>query len=73
MIKEAVENLNGKATYGQIKSYIKDKYGEVNENSLNAQITVLYRQFSFSHSLSRKQETAHCQLHVRFPVQAETW
>ena len=40
MIKEAVENLNGKATYGQIKSYIKDKYGEVNENSLNAQITV---------------------------------
>ena len=31
MIKEAVENLNSKATYGQIKSYIKDKYGEVNE------------------------------------------
>ena len=38
MIKEAVENLGGKATYSEIKDYIRDKYGEVNENTINAQI-----------------------------------
>ena len=40
MIKEAVENLGGKATYSEIKEYIKNKYGEVNENTINAQIIV---------------------------------
>ena len=38
MIKEAVENLGGKATYSEIKDYIRGKYGEVNENTINAQI-----------------------------------
>jgi RecB family endonuclease NucS len=40
MIKEAVENLGGKATYSQIKEYIKSKYGDVNENTINCQIVV---------------------------------
>ncbi len=40
MIKEAVESLGGQASYTQIKDYIKEKYGNVNENSLNAQIIV---------------------------------
>ncbi|MBO8140225.1 MAG: hypothetical protein H0Z22_07125 [Thermosipho sp. (in: Bacteria)] len=40
MIKEAIENLGGKATYSEIKEYIKNKYGEVNENTLNTQIVV---------------------------------
>lgn len=40
MIKEAVENLGKEATYGQIKSYIKDKYGDVNENTISAQINL---------------------------------
>jgi hypothetical protein len=35
MIKEAVENLGGKATYSEIKDYIRNKYGEVNESTAN--------------------------------------
>lgn len=38
MIKEAVENLGGKTTYSQVKEYIRDKYGEVNESTMNSQI-----------------------------------
>jgi endonuclease len=41
MIKEAVENSpNEKVTYAEIKNYIKNKYGNVNENTINAQIIV---------------------------------
>lgn len=40
MIKEAVENLGGKATYSEIKDYIRNKYGKVNENTINCQIIV---------------------------------
>jgi hypothetical protein len=40
MIKEAVENLGGKATYSEIKDYIRNKYGEVNESTINCQIIV---------------------------------
>lgn len=40
MIKEAVENLGGKATYSQIKDYIRSKYGEVKEGTINCQIVV---------------------------------
>ncbi|PDM38888.1 DUF91 domain-containing protein [Parageobacillus toebii] len=41
MIKEAVENSpNEKVTYTEIKNYIKNKYGNVNENTINAQIIV---------------------------------
>jgi len=40
MIKEAVENLGGKATYSGIKDYIRNKYGEVNESTINCQIIV---------------------------------
>lgn len=41
MIKEAVENLNGRATYSEIKDYIRKKWHDVNENTINAQIIVL--------------------------------
>lgn len=40
MVKEAVENSGGKATYSQIKEYIWNKYGEVNESTINCQIIV---------------------------------
>ena len=40
MVKEAVENLGGKATYSEIKDYIRNKYGEVNESTINCQIIV---------------------------------
>jgi hypothetical protein len=40
MIKEAVENLGGMATYSEIKDYIRNKYGEVNESTINCQIIV---------------------------------
>ena len=40
MIKEAVENLGGKATYSEIKDYIRNKYGEVNESTITCQIIV---------------------------------
>lgn len=38
MIKEAVENLGGKASYSEIKDYIWKKYGDVNESTINCQI-----------------------------------
>lgn len=41
MIKEAVENLGGKATYPEIKKYISDKWGDVNNSTINAQCLVL--------------------------------
>ena len=41
MIKEAVNNLNGKASYPEIKKYISDKWGEVNNSTINAQCLVL--------------------------------
>ncbi|WP_017437725.1 DUF7669 domain-containing protein [Saccharococcus caldoxylosilyticus] len=41
MIKEVVENSpNEKVTYAEIRNYIKNKYGNVNENTINAR----YRQ-----------------------------
>ena len=40
MIKEAVESLGGKATYSEIKDYIWEKYGKVNESTINCQIIV---------------------------------
>ncbi|MFZ2070387.1 MAG: endonuclease NucS domain-containing protein [Halobacteriota archaeon] len=40
MIKEAVENLGGKATYSEIKDHIRNKYGDVNESTINCQIIV---------------------------------
>jgi endonuclease len=41
MIKEAVESLGGRATYTQIRKYIHDKWGDVNDNTINAQTIVL--------------------------------
>lgn len=38
MIKEAVNALGGKTTSKEIKSYIKKKYGAVNEGTINCQI-----------------------------------
>lgn len=38
MIKEAVESLGGKASYSEIKDYIWEKYGEVNESTINCHI-----------------------------------
>ena len=40
MIKEAVEALNGSVTYADIKGFIRNKYGNVNESTINAQIIV---------------------------------
>ena len=40
MIKEAIDELGGKATYSEIKNYVKNKYGEVNESTLNCQIVI---------------------------------
>lgn len=38
MVKEAVENLDGKATYTDIKNFIITKYGDVNESTITCQI-----------------------------------
>jgi len=40
MIKEAVENIGCQASYSAIKEYIKSKFGEVNDSTINAQIIV---------------------------------
>ena len=38
MVKEAVENLGGKAENSEIKDYINNKYGEINESTIISQI-----------------------------------
>lgn len=40
MIREAVESLGGKASYSEIRDYIRRKYGNVNENTINCQIII---------------------------------
>ncbi|MGM0882450.1 MAG: endonuclease NucS domain-containing protein [Bacillota bacterium] len=40
MVKEAVEQLGGKATNGEIKKYIKDKYSAVNDTTINCTILI---------------------------------
>lgn len=41
MIKEAVSALGGKASYPEIKAYIHNKWGDVNDGTINAQLLVL--------------------------------
>ena len=38
MIKEAIETIGGSATYSQIKTHIRSKYGNVNESTIAADI-----------------------------------
>jgi len=40
MVKEAIDALEGQATYSDIKNYIHQNYDDVNENTINAQIIV---------------------------------
>lgn len=40
MIKEAMDNIGDKASYSDIKKYIHNKYGEVNDNTITCQIIV---------------------------------
>jgi len=41
MVIEAVENLGGKATNSEIKSYIKENYGDVNDGTIYGQTCTL--------------------------------
>jgi hypothetical protein len=38
MVKDAITNLNGKASYSEIKEFILNKYGDVNESTITCQI-----------------------------------
>jgi hypothetical protein len=40
MVREAIENLGGRASYKDIIGYIKGKYGDVNENTIRCQIII---------------------------------
>jgi len=40
MVREAVENLGGRASYKDIIGYVKGKYGDVNENTIRCQIII---------------------------------
>jgi hypothetical protein len=40
MIKEAIDYLNGRASYSEVKDYINTRWDGVNENTINAQIIV---------------------------------
>ncbi|GAA3962743.1 DUF7669 domain-containing protein [Mucilaginibacter dorajii] len=40
MVKDAVENLDGELSYNDIKQYINDKWENVNQKTITAQITV---------------------------------
>ncbi len=41
MIKDAIENLNGRVSYSDIKNYINSKWSGVNQATITAQIIVL--------------------------------
>jgi hypothetical protein len=41
MIREAIDNLNGKATYSDIKKYLHSKWDNVNESTIDTQIRLL--------------------------------
>lgn len=41
MVKEAVENIGSKCSYKEIRDYINEKYSDVNESTINAQIIVI--------------------------------
>src|SRR5437764_7287718 len=38
MVKEAVDHLGGVATYGQIRDFIKNRYGTVNDATITCDI-----------------------------------
>jgi len=38
MVKEAINQLGGQATYSEIKQYIHSQYGDVNDNTITCQI-----------------------------------
>ncbi|MDD2367199.1 MAG: hypothetical protein PHN84_13640 [Desulfuromonadaceae bacterium] len=40
MIKEAIEALDGKATYAEIRDYIRTKFGDVNKSTITCQTIV---------------------------------
>ena len=40
MVKEAIDHLGGVATYGQIREFIKNKYGTVNESTMTCQTII---------------------------------
>jgi len=40
MVKEAVESLDGQASYSDIRNYIRNKYGQVNEKTIVAQTII---------------------------------
>jgi hypothetical protein len=41
MIREAIDNLNGRATYAEIKNYIHSKWDNVNNLTINTQLLIL--------------------------------
>ena len=38
MVKEAIDDLGGVATYGQIRDFIKEKFGPVNVSTITCHI-----------------------------------
>jgi endonuclease len=40
MVREAIEHLNGEASYADIRAYIHSKYGDVNDGTITSQIAV---------------------------------
>ena len=40
MVKNAIENLGGRATHKQIKNWVNEKYQNVNQNTLSTQINI---------------------------------
>ncbi|MGE5422544.1 MAG: hypothetical protein ACM3QW_04720 [Ignavibacteriales bacterium] len=40
MVKQAVESMNGEATYKDIKDYIRQNYKDINERTVNCQIVI---------------------------------
>ena len=59
LIKEAIQNLGGEATYGEIRDFIKSKYGDVNDSTITCQIIVSSVNYPREYTTPRTRNFAH--------------
>lgn len=70
MIKEAIEALNGRANYPAIKEYINDKWDDVNQATINAQLIVLSvnQPSRVQYTMNKKPRISNSQYDILFSI-----
>ena len=70
MIKEAIEHLGGRASNAEIKKYIKGKYDDVKENTINCQIAIctVNRQARVNYAQNQKPRSADSKYDFLFSI-----